>query len=213
MEVGSQAQVLSFAYSPARTMAARNSSTSEDLILVENGSRIPILFSEGISFQCLFLSLTHSLSLFLSLSLSLSLSRWFDSRRTVGRATHRSITRVYSFQPPLVPSNPEGGGALSLFLSFRASEAEDRGRVSFLKDAELEGVGYPFTDWPRPATRRALYFHHHVPHVRRTPLSSIVQRSCADRRLPACNGVAPSLLWNTPLLSVSLNHSTRLILK
>ena len=75
MEVGSQAQVLSFAYSPARTMAARNSSTSEDLILVENGSRIPILFSEGISFQCLFLSLTHSLSLFLSLSLSLSLSR------------------------------------------------------------------------------------------------------------------------------------------
>ena len=75
MEVGSQAQVLSFAYSPARTMAARNSSTSEDLILVENGSRIPILFSEGISFQCLFLSLTHSLSLFLSLSLSLSIDR------------------------------------------------------------------------------------------------------------------------------------------
>lgn len=112
MEVGS----LSFAYSPARTMAARNSSTSEDLILVENGSRIPILFSEGISFQCLFLSLTHSLSLFLSLSLSLSIDRWFDSRRTVGRATHRSITRVYSFQPPLVPSNPEGGGALSLSL-------------------------------------------------------------------------------------------------
>ena len=191
---------------PGTAAPARTSSSSKTV----PGSRS--YFRRGsLSSAFFFLSLTHSLSF--SHSLSLSLSRWFDSRRTVGRATHRSITRVYSFQPPLVPSNPEGGGALSLFLSFRASEAEDRGRVSFLKDAELEGVGYPFTDWPRPATRRALYFHHHVPHVRRTPLSSIVQRSCADRRLPACNGVAPSLLWNTPLLSVSLNHSTRLILK
>ena len=144
MEVGS----LSFAYSPARTMAARNSSTSEDLILVENGSRIPILFSEGISFQCLFLSLTHSLSLFLSLSLSLSRSIDDSIPEELSEGRHTDLSReciVSSHH--LFPRIRKGEGlSLSLSLSFRASEAEDRGRVSFLKDAELEGVGYPFTD-------------------------------------------------------------------
>ena len=117
MEVGSQAQVLSFAYSPARTMAARNSSTSEDLILVENGSRIPILFSEGISFQCLFLSLTHSLSLFLSLSLSLSLDDSIPEELSEGRHTDLSRECIVSSHH-LFPRIRKGEGlSLSFFLS------------------------------------------------------------------------------------------------
>ena len=126
---------------PGTAAPARTSSSSKTV----PGSRS--YFPRGsLSSAFFFLSLTHSLSFSHSLSLSLSLDDSIPEELSEGRHTDLSRECIVSSHH-LFPRIRKGEGlSLSLSLSFRASEAEDRGRVSFLKDAELEGVGYPFTD-------------------------------------------------------------------
>lgn len=124
---------------PGTAAPARTSSSSKTV----PGSRS--YFPRGsLSSAFFFLSLTHSLSFSHSLSLSRSIDDSIPEELSEGRHTDLSRECIVSSHH-LFPRIRKGEG-LSLFLSFRASEAEDRGRVSFLKDAELEGVGYPFTD-------------------------------------------------------------------
>ena len=207
--LGSQ-RVLSFAYSPAKTMAARNSSTSEDLILVESasGSR-SVPRSEEIYrlFRLAFPSHSLSLSFFLSLPPSLSLSLWpildgpLISGTTLQGLRHTEdrseISRVFHFFFRI----REGGGGLSFSLSLSVRVymsprwIEDEFRF---KDAEFEGVGYRSrTDRGPPLV--APYISTTtigVPHVRRTPLSipTIVCRSSSPR-LP------PRMQWRSSPIS------------
>ena len=202
-------------------MAARNSSTSEDLILVESasGSRsVPRSEEVYRLFRLAFPS--HSLSLFLPLSLSLSLSLslanprrtfnlWNNSPRT---ATHRRSKRDLA-SIPLLLSNP-GGGRRALFLSLSLSLCacvclRGGSRTSFAsrtRSSKAWVTVHGLTEarhssrliFPPP---RSAYPTFGVPLFR-------FQRSCADRRrlacLPGCNGVARQFRLGTTLCVSSL---------